>query len=133
MRLPKLHDIVELNDELGLEDLKVVVNRWFLTRSLPFKNVVIKPIVNSFNETPKIIINEDLTVDVKGFWIFRDGNNSKVFLRGGDALSFNCEVFTLNNNSLLKLCNDGVLLLNLDSEDEEVLIEGYRGTEIKHL
>ncbi|MEM0453607.1 MAG: hypothetical protein QXO98_03025 [Sulfolobales archaeon] len=133
MRLPKLHDIVELNDELGLEDLKVVVNRWFLTRSLPFKNVVIKPIVNSFNETPKIIINEDLTVDVKGFWIFRDGNNSKVFLRGGDALSFNCEVFTLNNNSLLKLCNDGVLLLNLDSGDEEVLIEGYRGTEIKHL
>ncbi|MEM2157445.1 MAG: hypothetical protein QXO72_00305, partial [Sulfolobales archaeon] len=89
MRLPKLHDIVELNDELGLEDLKVVVNRWFLTRSLPFKNVVIKPIVNSFNETPKIIINEDLTVDVKDFWIFRDGNNSKVFLRGGDALSFN--------------------------------------------
>lgn len=121
---------VELNNELRSAKFKDVINKWILIKSLPLGKVIIKPTVSTFNETPSLIIDEDLTISVDGLWVIRNENGSKVYLRDGSELSFYCSTYALSSESLLNLCRDSIKLLDLSTNNEEVILSGCQDVRV---
>ncbi len=133
MRLPNLTSIVNLYEGLGAEEFKEVINRWVLIKNLPLNKIVVKPIVSSFNETPNVVVNEDLTTTYEGFWVVRSDRGSEIRLLDGSRLSVGCEVYAVGNGLMLKACDDMLTLFNIITGDEEVLLRGYDDVEVRGL
>lgn len=133
MKLPDLTAVADLYKVLNAERFKEVMSRWTLIKNLPLGKVIIKPVVSSFDETPNVVVNEDMTTTCEGVWIVRNDGGSKVYLRNGSELYVNCKAYTMGRGLILKVCSDEVSVLNVDSGDEEVLLEGYNEVDVKNL
>ncbi len=133
MKLPDLITTVDLYEMLGAEGFKGFVNRWVLIKNVPLNKVIVRPIVSSFDESPSLVISEDMKVACNGMWLVRDNGNSKVYLRDGSELRIDCVVYSLGDGSLLKVCDDVLSSLNPATGDEEILMRGCDDVEVKGL
>ncbi|MEM4567215.1 MAG: hypothetical protein QXM48_02665 [Sulfolobales archaeon] len=133
MKLPDLTTVADLYEVLNAGRFKEVMSRWALIKSLPLGRVIIKPVVSSFDETPNVVIDESMTTKCNGVWIVRGDGGSKVYLRDGSELYVNCRAYTMEGDLILKVCSDAVSVLNVGSGDEEILLEGYNGVDIRNL
>jgi hypothetical protein len=133
MRLPDLVKTLELSDLPKIHRVKEVISRWAILKSLTYNKLIIKPLVRSFNETPYVVVNDDLTINEVGLWVLNDGKSSKVLVGRDDELVVNGRCYTFTNDSILCIDNTNISVVDTVGGSEEVLISGYDDVDVKPL
>jgi len=133
MKLPDLVKTVELSTLPKIYKVKDIISRWVILKSLTYNKLIIKPLVRSFNETPYVVVNDDLTVNDVGLWVLNDGKSSKVLIGRDDELVINSRCYTFTNDSIICIDDTNISVVNTVGGSEEVLISGYDSVDVKSL
>jgi len=132
MLLPSIREVVELNEVLG--DIKYNVRKWLIVMNSSLDNLIIKPVLGGFDETPQIVIDGNLNIRCSGYWLLVDEGSTLIkFCGDGSEVRVSGKAIPIDGNTILRVYGNTLSLISLGDGVEREVVKDFQELDVRRL